>query len=142
MSVDPRFWNPQERQLVYAVETRNHKGSKEPFSKLESRRLSPEAKAVMATTQGDLAALEYLVVQIAKGVPAIHSANAWRTTCNYKPEGVSRAVVSRWLLPETKDADLAKMIPCNRSQIQRGWIERLDQIHRATLKGWAEEAAR
>lgn len=36
MNLDRRFWNPQEKQLVYAVETRNHKGSKEPFSSLSA----------------------------------------------------------------------------------------------------------
>lgn len=122
--------------------TRNHKRGREPFSNLESRSLSVNAKALLAAQNGDTEAFAGLTVLIAGNVIRIAQEHQWQRVDMDQALRVATALLSLVTAESyPSDVELAAAVGVADRNYRATWKPRMHELYLRCLKPLVAEIA-
>ncbi|WP_299073465.1 hypothetical protein [uncultured Paraglaciecola sp.] len=132
--------------VARGTETRNHQTSKEPYSHLETRAMSEEAKLLIAAREGDVDAELRLIARIVKHVEDKRQVEHWKMGAvkqanwsEIKLE-IANIVLYYYLHSERlSQAEAARRLNCKQENYKKTWSEKLADIENRTVKAWSSQ---
>lgn len=120
--------------------TRNHKRGREPFSHLESRSISPSARALQEAMQGDTEAYAGLTAAIAGNVLSIAQDEGWQRVDMAMSLRVANALMALTIADKRpNNAQVAEMIHVAEQNYHLRWKQRMAFLEVRCIKPLAAE---